>query len=69
MARGDPKQVFSIRLDRTMVDEVRRCTETFTVAVEEGLALWLKRELRRRERGAAEPSARERAVRGRGKAA
>jgi hypothetical protein len=54
MPRGSPKPVIAVRIDRTKVEEVKRYTDDFTAAVDEGLTLWLKRK-RRAPAAASEP--------------
>ena len=74
MPRGAPKRVFTFRLAPELIEAVQRYTDNATDAVEEGLALWLKRARRKASadplaKDLTPPSARERAVRGAGRAA
>jgi hypothetical protein len=59
MPRGNPKQAVNLRLDPAVMAEVREYAglRGFTVAVEEGLQLWLAR-AKRREAKATVPRAR-----------
>jgi hypothetical protein len=72
MPRGNPKRVTAVRLDPALVEDVKRYTDDFTVAVEEALALWLKPARRQRAkpdplaRHFAPPTPRERAIPGLG---
>jgi hypothetical protein len=72
MPRGNPKRVTAVRLDPALVEDVKRYTADFTVAVEEALALWLKRAKRQGAkpdplaRRLAPSTPRERAIRGLG---
>jgi len=43
------RQVTTVRLPPETLAEVRRYSDSFTVAVEQGLALWLTRERRKAE--------------------
>jgi len=45
------KQVVTIRLAPELTAEVRRYAQNFTMAVEQGLTMWLKRERRKAEPG------------------
>ena len=71
MPRGNPKRVTAVR-HPALVEDVKRYTDDFTVAVEEALALWLKRARKQRAkpdplaRHLAPPTPRERAIRGLG---
>jgi hypothetical protein len=58
MPRGSPKRVTAVRLDPALVEEVKRHTEDFTEAVEQGLHLWLRQQ-RRQERAKAKQQQRE----------
>ena len=49
MPRGDPKKPINIRLPPELVEDVRKLTDNLTLAIEEGLRLWIARERRRRE--------------------
>jgi hypothetical protein len=72
MLRGNPKRVTAVRPDPALVEDVKRHTDDFTVAVEEALALWLKRAPMQRAKPDpialyfAPPTPRERAIRGLG---
>ncbi len=55
MPRGKPKKLTALRLDPDLVQEVRRYARTLTVAIEEGLRLWLRR-ARRLARAKGRPS-------------
>jgi len=49
MPRGNPKRLTAFRLDPELMEEVRRCNDNVTEAIEEALELWLKQK-RRQER-------------------
>jgi len=74
MPRGNPKKFTGVRLDPALLAAVLEHEPNLTVAIEEGLALWLKRAQRRAGadplvKRLAPPTARERAVRGAARAA
>ena len=52
MPRGNPKKVTGVRLDPALLAEVQERAPNVSAAIEEGLALWLKRERRKDEQGA-----------------
>jgi hypothetical protein len=68
MPRGNPKQVFAIRLEQAVIDEIKdRAGARQASAVIEAVILdWLKRQRRKADplaKHLAPPTARERAVR------
>lgn len=42
------KRLANFRLDVRLIEQVRKAAPTMTIAVEEGLKLWLERERRRK---------------------
>jgi hypothetical protein len=64
MPRGNPKTFKGVRLDPALLAAVQEHEPNLTVAVEEGLALWLKQARRKAAaRHLAPPTAREIAAR------
>jgi hypothetical protein len=53
-----PRQTLTVRLAPELIAEVRDYADSVTFAVEQGLALWLAREKKRRAAGAARKKAR-----------
>jgi hypothetical protein len=61
MPRGNPKKFTGVRLDPALLAEVQERAPNVSAAIEEGLALWLKRERRKDEQGATKPKAKPKA--------
>jgi uncharacterized protein (DUF4415 family) len=45
MPRGNPRKSTALRLDADLVAQVRSMTDNLTRAIEDGLRLWIKKEL------------------------
>jgi hypothetical protein len=63
MPRGNPKKLIALRLDPALLEELRSRATNLTLAVEDGIRLWLARE--KRKAAKADPLARHLAQPGR----